>query len=366
MKKRVVLTALIALALLGALFGYKFMKIRRAMAAQAGMAPPPAAVSTIVAESVTWPNTFKAVGTLASFRGVTIKAELEGVVRRVHAESGSVVEQGALLVEMDDSVEAASLPGLEAQARLADINLKRAQDLRTNGTNTASELDTAEAMAAQSKAAVAQLRATLAKKRITAPFAGRLGITQVYPGQFLSKGAEVVQLESLDKIHVDFSLPQQDVPRVAAGVPVKVVIDAFPETVFDGQITSTNPHLNEKTRTLEVRATLANPGEILRPGMFGQVEVVLPSSENYVALPTAAIVYNPYGNVVFVVEKGIATQRFVQVGPTQGSRVAVLSGLKAGETVVTSGQIKLRNGSPVQVNNTVTPSANPNPKPNQS
>lgn len=363
MNKRIILTALVALAIFGAIFGYKYLTIRRGMAAQAAMVRPPTTVSTAPAQETTWPNTLNAVGTLASFRGITVKTELEGTVRTIAFESGAVVGAGTVLVELDTSVEAAQLAGLEAQAKLAELNVTRARELRTNSTNTQADLDAAEATLLQTRSGVDQLRAIIAKKRISAPFDGRLGIALVYPGQFLGKAEPIVQLETLDPVYADFALPQQDIGRVALGQPVRLRVDAFPDRVFEGAISAIAPRVSEATRSISLRATIPNHDEVLRPGMFGAVEVVRPGTEHAIVLPSAAIVYNPYGNFVYVVEGNIARQRFIQTGAQRGNLVAVLSGLKPGEAVVTSGQIKLRNGSPVQVDNTVVPSADPAPKP---
>lgn len=366
MKKRIVITALVALAVFGAIFGYKFYTIRRGMAARAGMTMPPVTVSTATVQEQTWRNTIRAVGSIKTYRGITVKTELEGLVRQVTATSGSTVAAGDVLVQLDTSVEKAQLAGLEAQARLAEINLGRARELRANGTNTPNDLDTAETTLAATRSAVAQLKATLAKKRIAAPFAGRLGIVQVYPGQFLGKADSIVVLESVDPVHVDFSLPQQEIARVAVGQPVQLAVDAYPERTFTGEITALSPRVNDATRNLDVRATLANPDEALRPGMFARIEVVLPASERMLVIPAAAVISNPYGDTVYVVANGVAQQRFIKAGATRGDVMQVRDGLKAGEQIVTSGQIKLRNGSAVRVDNSLAPDANPAPKPQES
>ncbi len=368
MNSRVIASLVFALAVAGAIFGARFLKDRATAtaAARARMTQAPLTVSAVAAQQLTWTNTVNAVGSLASYRGITVKTELEGVVRRIDVTSGAVVRAGDLLVEFDTSVESAQLAGAEAQAKLADLNLARARDLRANGTNTPADLDAAEAALAQARSAVDQLRATIAKKRIVAPFEGRLGIVLVYPGQFLGKAESIVELQTLDPIHADFTVSQQEISRLAVGQRVNVRVDAHPGRIFKGAIEAVSPTVNEATRTMRVRATVANPGEALLPGMFGNVEIELPGTENAVALPSAAIVYNPYGDFVYVVEKGVAQQRFVRTGPQRGNLIAVLSGLKAGEEVVTSGQLKLRNGVPVQVDNTVAPSANPAPSPKDS
>jgi len=366
MKIRVATTVLIALAVFGAIFGYKFYMIGRMRAAQMAMVRPPATVSAAPVQEQTWPNSLNAVATLASYRGVTVKAEIEGTVRRIAFESGATVAAGAPLVDLDDSVEAASLPGLEAQAKLAAANLERARDLRANNTNTPVDLDAAEATAAQTQSAVAQLRATIAKKHITAPFAGRLGIALIYPGQFLGKADPVVRLETLDPVYVDFSLPQQDLSRVAVGQAVRVRIDAFPGRVFDAAIVAIAPRVTDATRNLDLRAAMANPGEILRPGMFAHAAVVLPPTEHALVLPATAVVHNPYGETVYVIEQGVAHQRFITTGPQQGDLILVRDGLHAGESVVTSGQIKLHNGSAVRIDNSLAPEAKASPTPPES
>ncbi len=366
MIKRTVLTAVVALAVLGAIFGYKFLAIRKSMAAHAAMVMPPATVSAATATVQTWPNTLEAVGTLTSHQGVTVKTELEGLVRTVVARSGATVAPGDALVVLDTASEQAQLRGLEAQARLAEINLERARELRANNTNTPNELDAAEAASAQARAAVDQLAVTIAKKHIAAPFAGRLGIVKVYPGQFLSKGDALVALEAIDPIHVDFSLPQQELGRLAVGQPVALRVDAHPDRTFTATIAAISPRIDDATRSIDIRATLANTDEALRPGMYARLEVMLPPTERALVLPSTAIVRNPYGETVFVIEHGTVQQRFVKTGPQRGDLVLILSGIEPGTQVVTSGQIKLRNGSPVRIDNSAAPDANPAPTPVES
>lgn len=366
MKKSSLFLVLAAVVTLGAIFGYKVFTIRRTMAAMAAMKPQPVTVSATAVVTQTWPNTLSAVGSLASFRGITVKTEVEGLVRSITAESGRTVAAGDELIQLDSSVEDAQLSGLEAQARLAELNLGRARELRANGTNTPNDLDTAEATLASARAAVAQLKANLAKKRIVAPFAGRLGIVHVHPGQFLSKGDAIVVLESIDPIHLDFSLPQQEIARLAPDLPVRLHVDAYPDRTFEGRLAAVSPRVDDATRSLDVRATLPNPDGALRPGMFARAEVVLPASEQSPVIPSAAVVYNPYGETVYVIGDGVAHQRFIKTGATRGDLTQVREGLKAGDQVVTSGQVKLRNGSAVHVDNTSAPDANPAPKPQES
>ena len=366
MKARFLYPVLIALGVLGALFAYKYYTIRKMMAAQAAMVRPPVTVSVAAVREETWPNTLHAVGTLESFRGITIKTEVEGAVRRVAFTSGATVEAGQPILELDDSIEAASLPGLEAQATLAAANLSRARDLRAQNTNTAVDLEAATAAAESTQSAVATLRATLAKKHITAPFAGRLGIALVYPGQFLGKAEPVVRLETLDPIYADFSLPQQDVALVAMGQAVQVYVDAIPDHPLPATLIAIAPRMSDVTRSLDLRATLANPREVLRPGMVIRAEVVLPSTPRALVIPAAAVVHNPYGETIYVVEQGVAHQRFIKTGPERGDLILVREGLAVGDQVITSGQIKVHNGSPVRVDNTYAPDADPAPKPKES
>ncbi len=366
MNKSTPITAVVVIAVFAAIFGAKFHLNRQRQLAMASFQPPPVTVSAAAAQALDWPNTLEAIGSLASHRGIMVRSELAGTIRRIAAVSGDIVDAGAVLVEIDTSVEAAQLAGLEAQARLAQINFDRARLLRENGTNSPSDLDAAEAALALARSAVEQLRATIAKKHIVAPFAGRLGIVQVHPGQLLGNGDPVVVLESIDPIHLDFAVPQQELGRLAADLPVRFTVDAFPGRTFAAHITAISPCVSVSTRDVDVRATLANPDEVLRPGMYARLEVVFPASANVVAVPTAAVVHNPYGDMVYVIEQGAAQQRFIQTGPTRGNLIMVASGLQAGDQVVTSGQIKLRNGRAVQINNTAAPSADPAPRPAES
>jgi membrane fusion protein (multidrug efflux system) len=372
MKTRLFVIVLLAVVALGAIFGYKIHKNRQAQAALAQRKPAPAVITTIQSVSETWQSTLHAVGTLESFQGVTIRSEIEGRVTKIGFDSGQIVKAGTLLVELDVANEVAQLASQEASAKLAQLNLERARELHAKNINTASDLDNAEASSAQAIAGIENIKATLAKKRIVAPFDGRLGIRQVNLGQFLNKGDLVVPLESLSKMYVDFSLPQQDISQLAVGIPVHVTVDAYPGRIFEGTIEAIDPRISATTRTVRIRATLDNDDEALRPNMFARVEVQLPRSDAIIALPATSVVYSPYGDSVYVVandpEKNaaVAQQRFVTVGPKRGDQVSILKGLNAGEEVVTSGQGKLRPGALVQVNNSVLPANQANPKPTES
>lgn len=371
MNKRILLTVVVSLGVLGAIFGYKFVQLRAAKAALAARKPAPATVTTALAVQEKWRSTLHAVGSLESFQGVTLRSEIEGRIVHVAFDSGARVAAGDVLVEMDTAAESAQLRSNESSARLTELNLLRARELRQTNANTQADLDTAEATAAQAAAAIESTKATLAKKRIVAPFAGRLGLRQVNTGQFLNKGDTVVSLEATNPIYADFTLPQQDVTQLKPGLPVKVAIDAFPGRAFDGIIEATDPRVSGTTRNLRARATLPNADEALRPGMFATVDVQLPEERDVIVLPATVIVYSPYGDSVYVVAKddkgGLAAQQhFVEVGPKRGDQVALLGGVQAGDEVVSAGQGKLRPGTPVTVNNTVVPANSPTPKPAQN
>lgn len=372
MKKSVLLLIAVAVVLLGAIFGAKYLLFTKAMAARATLRPPPPTVSALPAAETEWQATLRAVGSLQSVAGVTVKTELDGLVRRVVFTSGAAVKAGDVLVELDTAREEAQLRGLEAAVRLADLSLTRARELREKGTNSPADLDAAESTRDEALAAADQVRITIAKKHLTAPFTGRVGITKVNPGQYLRAGDAIVELESLDPIHVDFGLPQQEIARVRPGLDVRLVVDAFPGRVFPGRIEAANPRLNDATRNIQLRATLANPDESLRPGMFAQVEVVLPAADRVVVVPATAVSYNPYGDYVYVLDRDqagtgyVARQQFIQTGPARGDQVAVTRGLKPGDLVVTAGQLKLRNGSPALMDNSVTPDNNAAPTPPNS
>lgn len=371
MNKRILLTMLIALGVFSVIAGVKFRQMSQAKAAMAARKPAPATITTAPAVQEKWRTTLHAVGSLQSFQGVTIRSEIEGRVTHVAFESGTVVKAGDVLVEMDAAAETAQLRSNEASAKLASLNLERARELRKNNTNTQADLDSAEAIALQAAATIESTKATLAKKRIVAPFAGRLGIRQVNLGQFLNKADVVVTLEAIESIYADFSLPQQDIAHLQPGLPVKVSIDAFGDREFSGALEAIDPRINETTRNLRLRALLPNPGEVLHPGMFARIEVVLPAEQTVVVLPATAIVYSPYGDSVYVVakdDKGVLTaqQKFVQVGLKRGDQIALLAGVQPGDEVVTAGQGKLRPGIAVNVDNSIIPSNSPAPKPTES
>jgi membrane fusion protein (multidrug efflux system) len=341
--------------------------------AEATMEMPPETVTAATAQKAQWPNSVTATGTLVAVQGVTVGVELGGKVEEIAFESGARVEAGDLLLRLDTTAEEAQLRSAEAAAKLARINLNRNRNLRKNKTVSQADLDTAEANFKQATAQVDNVRATIAKKTISAPFAGRLGLRQVNLGQIVEQGTQVVTLQTIDPIYADFSLPQQRFSLLAADTEVRITTDAAPDKVFNGKITAVNPEIDQTTRSVRIRATLTNEGELLRPGMFANVEVMLPSEEQVLAIPATAVLYAPYGDTVFVIDEvkdeesgqtqQILRQQIVRLGRSRGDFVAVTKGLNEGEKVVTSGVFKLRPKMAVAIDNSLALEATTEPAP---
>ena len=371
MFKRLVYT-LIGLAVLIGVPGLIKLKQFETMGS-AQMEMPPETVTADKVRRDRWPNSVSATGSLVAVQGVTVSAELGGKIEEITFESGDRVETGDLLVRIDVSAEVAQLRSAEAAAKLARINLDRNRDLRANKTVSQADLDSAEANFKQANAQVDNVRAAIAKKTLRAPFEGQLGIRQVNLGQIVDQGTPVVTLQTIDPIYVDFSLPQRQFSILAPGTEVGVTTDAAPDQVFTGKIIAVNPEIDEMTRSVRARATLTNTGELLRPGMFANVEVMLPNEEEVLAIPATAVLYAPYGDTVFVVDEVadeasgkqqlMLRQQIVRLGDTRGDFVAVETGLKEGERVVTSGVFKLRPKMTVVVDNTLAPEARMAPTP---
>ena len=376
MIKKIALTCLALLLVFGAIAGVKALQIRALIASGKTMTPPPEAVTTAVVRAETWETTLNAIGSFAAVQGVTLSAEVAGTVSKIDFESGASVAAGAVLVELDTSVEQAQLRSAEATAELARLNLARARELRGQNTNSQADLDSADAQAKQAAAQADNLRAILAKKLISAPFAGRAGIRLVNVGQFLAVGTPIVSIQALDPIFLNLSLPQQQLGQIAEGLTARVVTDAHPGQLFAGKVTAINPDLDPTTRSVKLQVTLPNPKAQLRPGMFGTVSIVLPATSPVIIIPATAVLYAPYGDTVFVVEEKknettgevqqVVRQQFVRLGTARGDFVAVTSGLKVGDTVVSAGVFKLRNGSTVSVKNEFAPDAQLAPKPSDS
>jgi membrane fusion protein, multidrug efflux system len=371
MAKRMILMLGVTVVLLAALGFIKFKQIQSAVQASS-FQPPPEAVTSIVAHREQWPATLSVIGTMEAVHGVTVSADLPGQVERIDFESGKSVHVGDVLVELDTRQERAQLASLEAQRDLARVSYDRAQQLVDQGVISRVEYDQATSQRKATEANVAEVRATIDRKTIRAPFSGILGIRQVNLGQYLSAGQAIVSLQALNPIYVNFGVPQQTAGQVPVGRALRVTKEDLPSAAYAGQVTAIDSVVNEATRNIQIQATLPNPEGKLRPGMFVQVEVSLGAGSSIIALPASAINYAPYGDSVFVITdlkdpsgktyRGVQ-QRFVKVEGAHGDQVAVISGINPGDEVVTSGVFKLRNGAAVQVNNKVQPGNNPAPKP---
>ena len=375
MAKRMILMLTVTVALVAALGFVKFRQIQTAIAEGAAFQPPPEAVTTIVAQQEDWPATLTAIGTMAAVQGVTVSADLPGIVDSIAFESGRPVREGDVLAQLDTRQEHAQLAAVEAARDLARLNFERMRGLVDEGAISRADYDRAAAEQKETEARVGEIRATIARKTIRAPFSGILGIRQANLGQYLAGGDPIVALQSLHPIYVNFGVPQQEAGQVRSGRTVRVTTDDLAGVEFTGRVTAIDSIVDPATRNIQVQATLANPGGKLRPGMFVQTAVILGASRSVVTLPASAISYAPYGDSVFVVTdlkdqndrpyRGVR-QQFVKLGGGRGDQIAVVSGVKAGDEVVTSGVFKLRNGAAVHINNKVRPGNNPAPKPQDS
>jgi membrane fusion protein, multidrug efflux system len=374
MLKRIGLTVLIALVLIGLLGFVKSRQIQAAMK-EANFQPPPIAVTTIVAQKDNWPATFKAIGSVAAVQGVVVSADLSGIVDKITFDSGRQVQAGDVLVHLDTRQERAQLAAAEAERDLARLNYERMKGLVEQGAIPRADYDRAAADKSSTEAKVGEIRATIERKTIRAPFTGVLGIRQVNLGQYLTGGNPVVPLQSLNPIYVNFSVPQQAASQVKVGQVLSVTASDVGGSAFEGKVTAIDSVVDEATRNVRVQATLSNPKGKLRPGMFVETELHFGGAQPVITLPASAISYAPYGDSVFVVSdlkdpngktyRGVK-QQFVKVDRSRGDQISIISGLNPGDEVVTSGTFKLRNGAAVQVNNKVQPSNNPAPKPEDS
>lgn len=374
MAKRMILMLLLTGAVIAGLGLVKFQQIQTAIAEGAAFKAPPEAVTSIVAAQETWPATLGAIGTAAAVQGVTVSADLPGIVERIAFESGRTVSRGDLLVQLDTRQEQAQLAAAEAQLELTRLNHDRMSGLVKQDAVSRAEYDAAAAAHTQAQARLREIRATIERKTIRAPFTGVLGIRQVNLGQYLNAGEAVVPLQSLDPIHVNFGVPQQHAAQMRRGRQVRIALDDAGDATLTGRITAIDAVIDQTTRNMQIQATLANPGARLRPGMFVQAQVTLGASQRVIALPASAVSYAPYGDSVFVVSdmtspegttyRGVR-QQVITLGDARGDQVAVLTGLSPGEEVVTSGVFKLRNGAAVQVNNSVQPANSLAPRPEE-
>ena len=372
MIKRMLIMLAVVGVLFGGLFGFKAFLggvIRKSISAQ-GI--PPQTVSTAKAQIAAWQDEFQAVGTLRAVRGSDLAPEVPGVITAILFQSGQEVAEGTPLVQLNNEADVAKLQSLSAAVELAEANYERDQKQLAIQAVSQAVVDADAATLKSAKAQVAEQKALVAKKLIRAPFAGRLGIRAVDVGQYVNAGTKLVTLQALDPVYVDFFAPQKSLSRVALKQKVALKTDAFPGQEFTGEISSIDPKIDPATRNVQVRATVRNPKRSLLPGMFATISIASGGPERFLTLPQTAVSYNPYGDTVFVVEEHkaqdgkaslVVQQKFVTTGVTRGDQVAILSGIKEGDTVVTAGQIKLRSGFPVTVNNSIEPTNESAPKP---
>jgi len=379
---RYVIAVVAVLAIVGALAGLKFKQISGLIQMGKEMqaaGPPPEVVSSANAELQQWEGTLYAVGSVTAVKGVTISNDAPGVVSAIRFESGAVVKQGQVLVELDSSVERAQLASAQARKELALLNAERSKKLVDSQAIPKSQLDTDDALLKSSRYDLGALAAQIDRKIVRAPFAGKLGIRTVNLGQYLNPGTPLTVLEATDSLYIDFSLPQQRLADLKVGMPIRVTLEGS-DAALDGQIAAIDPTIDSMTRTIKVRGTVPNKEERLRPGMFANVRVVLPQQAPVVSVPATAVVHASFGDSVFVIEDKkdesgnvvhakdgsvakVVRQQFVRLGEARGDFVAVLDGVKANEVVVVAGAFKLRNGSGVIVNNDVKPDPQLTPKP---
>jgi membrane fusion protein, multidrug efflux system len=399
---RMIVMIVVVLLLIGLIIGIKVMSIQRMMA---GMKPPPpAVVTTAKAEYQQWQPSLSAVGSLRAVRGSDLALDVAGLVTKVNLKSGDDVKEGQVLLELRDSEDVAQLHQLEASAALAEVTFNRAKQQLAVQAISKADYDTAAADLKAKQAAVQQQRVNVEKKQLRAPFDGRAGIITVNPGAYLNSGTMIVTVQQLDPIYVDFHLPQRNLSDLNVGQKVQVTLDAYKGKTFEGTLTAISPKVDADTRNVELEATLPNHDRTLTPGMFANVSVDVGSQQKRLTLPQTAIVYNPYGETVYLVKtkaefdkaqadaakangekkpaepakgagKGgaaganggqlVAQQAFVTTGPTRGDQVSILKGLEEGTEVVTSGQIKLKSGSPIQIDNSVLPADSAHPTPQE-
>jgi membrane fusion protein (multidrug efflux system) len=354
-----------------ALAGVKAGQIGAMIAMGKTFKPPPESVTSALARAESWQPSRPAIATLVAVHATTLGAELAGTVREVAFDSGASVKQGQLLVRLDTSAEEAQLQSAAAEAALARLNLERARSLREGGANSAADLDMSEARAKQAEAAVAALQATIGKKVIRAPFDGRIAIRQIERGQVASPGTPIASIQSVDPIYADAWVPQQALADLTQGQAARLRTDTYPGASWDGALTIINPEVDPATRNVLVRATFPNKDGRLRPGMFANLDLLSAARQPVVVIPATAVIYAPYGDSVFTIEKAAegspagltARQAFVRLGERRGDLVAVASGLTAGQTVVSTGGFKLRNGAAVVVHDELAPKAEEAPRP---
>jgi membrane fusion protein (multidrug efflux system) len=403
--KRMIVMIVAVVALIALIAGIKVLSIMKMIAGS--KPPPPAVVSTAKATYQEWQPELRAVGTLRAVRGADLALDVAGLVTRVNVKSGAEVKEGQVLLQLRDSEDVAQLRQLEAAAALAEVTFARTKEQLAVQVISKADYDQAAADLKVKQAAVAQQQVNVAKKQLRAPFAGRAGIVTINPGAYLSSGTVIVTVQELDPVYVDFHLPQKTLAELKAGEQVTLTLDAFPAKRFQGTLNAISPKVDSDTRNVQIEGKVPNPDHVLTPGMFTNVSIDVGAKHRYLTLPQTAVVYNPYGETVFLVKtkaeadraqaaeaaqnaepieqpaakeaakkakaKGpqlpsdalVVRQAFVTTGPTRGDQVAILKGLDEGVEVVTSGQIKLKSGSPIRIDNSTQPANSPNPTPQE-
>ncbi len=371
MVKRMIIMLIAVAVVLGGVFGFQMFKANMIRKVMASLANPPQTVSTVTAGYQEWQPEVSAVGTLRAVNGAGLSLQLAGIVSEIDFKSGDDVQEGQVLLRLRSDDDIARLQALQATAQLAQVNYDRDHKQFLVQAVSRATLDSDAATLKSDQAQVAEQQAVVDQKILRAPFAGHLGIRAVDLGQFLAAGTQVVTLQALDPLYVDFYLPQQALANIKVDQTVTVQVDTWPGANFAGQVSAINPQVDPTSRNVQIRATLRNPDHRLLPGMFATLDISTGAQQRQITLPQTAIAYNPYGNTVYVVlDQGkdaqgkpqlIAQQTFVTTGDTRGDQVAILKGVKAGDVIVSAGQVKLHNDTPVVVNNTVQPLDNPHP-----
>lgn len=373
MKKLIIISIVGLVVLVGVLGGTKGLQIGTMIAQGKAFVPPPEVVTSSKVKSVSWESLLTAVGSLDAVQGVTVTAEINGKVSRIAFKPGTRVTAGRLLVQQDVTAESARLRAAQATAELARVNFERAEKLLPDDAISRAEYDNNRAQLTQALAQVDNIRAVIRQKTIKAPFAGRLGIRQINLGQVIGSGQPIVTLQSLNPIFVNFLVPQQQLSKIRTNLEVRVSCDALGDRVVKGSISAINSQVDAATRNVRIQATIANPDETLRPGMYVNVEVVLPTKAKVLIIPATAVLHAPYSDSVFLIEEkknrdgkpaGTSVrQQFVRLGEKRGDFVSVASGIKANQVIVSTGVFKLRNGQTVEVNNKRVPAFKLAPRP---
>jgi membrane fusion protein (multidrug efflux system) len=371
LRKRMIIMLIavgIVLGLVAAFYVFKQIMTQKYVSA---LSSTPVTVSTMIAKNQEWNDYLKITGSTRAVRGVSVTSEVPGLIRDIYFKPGQNVTRGDILVQLNADDEIALLASLVALAELAEITYERDKAQFAADAISKETVDTDAANLKSAQAQVKQQEALIEKKTIRAPFNGKLGISQINPGQYINPGDPMVTLQALDPIYVDFYIPEQQFVNITTGMQINITSDAYKDKKFTGEITTINPLVDVSTRNIAIETTIPNPHGELLPGMFTRVEVVIGEPMQHITVPQAAISYNPYGNLVYLIEeqgkdekgnpKLIAKQKFVTTGATRGDQIVILEGVKEGEQVITSGQLKLKNGSVVVINNSNPPSDNPHP-----